>query len=566
MSKKRRKADGESTRSEGSRQAGDQPKRATKRAGDAPKKEAASPRKRRRRRRPKPASAASLLASPTGRRTASFIVLVASLFVMGVLFYRVMAAFLLPLFLAALLVVMFRPLHTWILEHVGFRPRLAAGMTTGAVLLIVLLPLAWVGTQAVTEGVDIVTGFTAEDAKAKLGKFRERFGLEFPYDEAIESIEMSLGELRDKAEPLSAGKTANAPAGAADSDSIATSEDARKSIATVRDHLDRLQESILASIPADATSEERAEIAKIVSAAQEALESRFDKLDAGWAKSSPDDRKGKVDRLLIACSKLRKDLAGGPLQALVLDVANPDEQRIAEYRSQALDLVHPYILSITRSTTSIAGRLLFWLAIMTLAFYYFLIDGPAMVRTVMRLSPLDDRYEQQLVDEFDAISRAVVVATLLSAFVQGVLAGLGFWVAGIESVFLLTVLTMILALVPFLGAAAVWVPVCVWIWVVDERTWPAVFLALYCAVIVSMSDNLIKPFILHGRSNMHPLLALLSVLGGVAALGPIGILVGPMVVAFFHALLNMLHRELAGLEPEGAVPATTAADADSADG
>jgi len=59
-----------------------------------------------------------------------------------------------------------------------------------------------------------------------------------------------------------------------------------------------------------------------------------------------------------------------------------------------------------------------------------------------------------------------------------------------------------------------------------------------------MADNVIKPLVLHGRANLHPLLALLSVLGGVQALGPIGIFVGPMVVVFFHALLNMLHTEL----------------------
>ena len=62
-----------------------------------------------------------------------------------------------------------------------------------------------------------------------------------------------------------------------------------------------------------------------------------------------------------------------------------------------------------------------------------------------------------------------------------------------------------------------------------------------------MADNVIKPLVLHGQSNMHPLLALLSVIGGVQALGPIGILVGPMIVAFLQALLNILHTELVGM-------------------
>jgi hypothetical protein len=77
-------------------------------------------------------------------------------------------------------------------------------------------------------------------------------------------------------------------------------------------------------------------------------------------------------------------------------------------------------------------------------------------------------------------------------------------------------------------------------------------LAIYCAGIVSTADNFIKPAVLHGQSRLHPLLALLSVLGGVKTLGPIGILVGPMVVVFLQTLLNILHRELVQLEGSAA--------------
>jgi len=162
----------------------------------------------------------------------------------------------------------------------------------------------------------------------------------------------------------------------------------------------------------------------------------------------------------------------------------------------------------------------------------------------MRLSPMDDRYERELMDEFDQISRAVVLATLLSAVAQGILAGIGYWAAGLPSVFLLTLLTMVMALVPFVGAAAIWLPASLWLYVYEERMWPAIFLAIYGAAIVSTADNFIKPWVLQGRSKLHPLLALLSVLGGVQALGAIGILVGPMIVVFLQTLLNILRQEL----------------------
>jgi predicted PurR-regulated permease PerM len=202
---------------------------------------------------------------------------------------------------------------------------------------------------------------------------------------------------------------------------------------------------------------------------------------------------------------------------------------------------------------------------MLIALYYFLADGPAMIRTLMRLSPLDSAYEAQLLDQFSHLSRSVVVAMLLSAVVQGSFAGVGYYFAlpAGAPVFLMTALTMILALVPFVGTAVMWVPTCAWLLlfgpVVDENNvthfsgnWGlAIGLAAYCAVFVSLSDNLIKPLVLQGRANLHPLLALLSILGGVQVLGPVGILVGPMLVSFLQALLEMLHKELDAFAGEG---------------
>ena len=79
---------------------------------------------------------------------------------------------------------------------------------------------------------------------------------------------------------------------------------------------------------------------------------------------------------------------------------------------------------------------------------------------------------------------------------------------------------------------------------VEQRWTAAIFLAIYGAAVVSSIDNVIKMYVLHGRSTMHPLFALLSVLGGVQVFGPIGILVGPMVVVFLQTLLEILNHEL----------------------
>ena len=178
-----------------------------------------------------------------------------------------------------------------------------------------------------------------------------------------------------------------------------------------------------------------------------------------------------------------------------------------------------FVISGVKSAIGILVGML----IMVISLYYFLVDGPGMIRALMRLSPLDSRYERELLERFGQVSRAVVVATLLSAVVQGALAGIGYYFALPKEapVFLLTAATMVTAMIPFFGAAAMWICVVGWVYLYGKLA-TAMILAIYCTVIVSGIDNVIKPLVLHGQSNLHPLLALLSILGGVTVLGPGG--------------------------------------------
>ena len=145
-------------------------------------------------------------------------------------------------------------------------------------------------------------------------------------------------------------------------------------------------------------------------------------------------------------------------------------------------------------------------------------------------------------------------STLLAAVVQAALAGIGYAVAGLNGVFLLTMLTFFGAMVPFVGAAIVWGVAAAYLLFFAEQTWAAIGLAAWGGLVVSTIDNVVKPVVLQGQSKLHPLLALLSVLGGVGTLGPIGVFVGPIVVAFLQAALTMLQTELDSMSEGSASP------------
>jgi predicted PurR-regulated permease PerM len=341
-------------------------------------------------------------------RMVSFGVLLGLVVVFGLLSLRVMQAFLLPLLLAAMLVVIFGPLHRWLRGRFRIPDWAAAALTTLCVLVLVLVPLALLVVRA------------GGDAAAML---RSEEGV-------------------------------------------------------------RLDPAVL---------------------------------------------DGLVDNV--------NDATGLHLTA---------ESVNAELKKAAENVIGP----LAKRAPIVLAKLLIGLIVMTVALFYFLADGRRMFEAVTRLVPLDTRYQWQLLQEFEEVSRAVVSSTLLAAIAQAVLAGIGFYVAGLGNVFLLTLLTFFGALVPFVGAAAVWGSASLYLLFFVKDTWAAAGLALWGLCVVSTVDNIIKPIVLHGQSKLHPLLALLSVLGGVGALGPIGIFVGPIAVAFLQAALTMLQIEIGSLQGE----------------
>lgn len=131
-------------------------------------------------------------------------------------------------------------------------------------------------------------------------------------------------------------------------------------------------------------------------------------------------------------------------------------------------------------------------------------------------------------------TRAVLYGLVLTALMQGVLAGLGYWVAGVEAPALLGVLTAVLALVPF-GAPVVWGLVSIGLLVIGE-TFAAIGLALWGAIIISQIDNLFRPLLISNATRIPYLLVLFGVIGGISAFGLVGLFLGPAVIAVLLAV------------------------------
>ncbi len=449
--------------------------------------------------------------------------LVIGIFAVGLLFYRVMAGFFIPLFLAALLVVIFRPVHEWLYHKLGQRARIAAACTTTLVLLVVLLPVLLVMSVAASQFTAMIRQVGSNNVTDAIDRLRDKVGLSLPYAEKFRRLD----ELADSFDASDEPKV--------------TANKITESIVLVRFLQENLDGPVTAKAAADVAEDNLRKFLADLSDVPDELADEPADLLPEIVQESFDEQALRSSASIRAWMHLE---LGGTLRSQLRLIPTPNASDFANLIRQNREALQPRFVQLTSATGGFAAQFLIGLGILIVSVYFFLIDGPSMIHTLMRLSPLDDQYERQLLLEFDRTSRAVVLASVLSALAQGILALMGYYLAGLDSLVLLFLITSLMALVPFLGAASVWIPCCLWLGVVEQRWGTAIVLAVYGAFVISSIDNVIKVFVLHGRSQLHPLFALLSVLGGVRVFGPIGILVGPMVVVFLQTLLEILNHEL----------------------
>jgi predicted PurR-regulated permease PerM len=156
----------------------------------------------------------------------------------------------------------------------------------------------------------------------------------------------------------------------------------------------------------------------------------------------------------------------------------------------------------------------------------------------MRYSGLPPAFQTHLVDRIVSISRATIKGTLLIGFTQGVLGGIGFEVAGIPAAAFWGAVMMIGSVIPGIGPALVWVPGVIYLFATGEMA-SAVGLALWCGLVVSTIDNVMRPALVGKDTQMPDLLVLISTLGGLTMFGAVGLIIGPVIGGLFMTMWGL---------------------------
>lgn len=181
--------------------------------------------------------------------------------------------------------------------------------------------------------------------------------------------------------------------------------------------------------------------------------------------------------------------------------------------------------------------------VMLFVLFFMLRDGAVWFQRAASLLPLDSRRRNALLTRLGKVLRAVVYGCGLTALVQGTLVAIGFAIAGIPGFIVFGVVAAVSALLPFGGAALVWAPAVIYLFTTGKFGW-AVFMLVWGG-IVSTSDNFIRPIIISRYTPVPTLVVFLGVIGGVAAFGPMGFIVGPVTLVLAIELFRFAEGSMA---------------------
>lgn len=259
-----------------------------------------------------------------------------------------------------------------------------------------------------------------------------------------------------------------------------------------------------------------------------------------------------LEAALAAGDRAIREIAARVGVPRVGDSSSPLLDWLGSLPFQTEDLA-PSLQGIAGTTGTLAASLINWTSrgtlslvinffIIVFTMYYFFRDGERIVERIRYLSPLDPRYEDVLVERLISISRATLRGSLILGIVQGGIGAVTLWIAGAQAPVLWGVVMVVLSIIPLVGTWIVMYPIAIVQFLLGHPI-SALFIALMTGLIISSVDNVLRPRLIGRGARIHDLVIFFSTLGGIALFGVMGFIVGPIIAAFFLAMVDIYALE-----------------------
>ncbi|MBA3725840.1 MAG: AI-2E family transporter, partial [Armatimonadetes bacterium] len=197
------------------------------------------------------------------------------------------------------------------------------------------------------------------------------------------------------------------------------------------------------------------------------------------------------------------------------------------------------------ATKLLYGVLTFVFALLLL--FFLLRDGHRLRAPATDLIPLPPHKSAAILTTVYDTVHATFYGIVLVALMQGTVLGITFWLLGLPAPLVWGMATIVLCTIPFAGAPIVWVPACLLL--LSQGAWGrAVILAIIGVGVIGLIDNIFRPIIIGHRVKLHPMAVFFAIFGGIVTMGPVGLLVGPVLLSVILGAIQVL-REIAATSP-----------------
>jgi len=222
------------------------------------------------------------------------------------------------------------------------------------------------------------------------------------------------------------------------------------------------------------------------------------------------------------------------------DISNINLDQIIK---DSIDKVGEVIFSQTSWIVTNGTKMVFYFCLMIFTMYYFFKDGEKIIHKIKRLMPLPEQQVDKAFAQLRDVIQATMYGGLVVALIQGLLGGLLFVIMGIPSPVFWGAIMAFLAIIPFVGAFLVYVPAGIILFFSGSYIKGILVIAIG-TLVISQSDNIIRPYLISGKTTLHPLMLFFTILGGIYLFGLLGLIVGPLIAAVFITLLNTFEVKL----------------------
>ncbi len=252
---------------------------------------------------------------------------------------------------------------------------------------------------------------------------------------------------------------------------------------------------------------------------------------ASLAYTSVNEIIGKAD--LIQSTFLEKINLGGSGEEVIKQLIIDGVGNIKNW------LVSGTTVLVKGATNSIIS-----LGLIILIMFFFFVEGKNMAKKLILWSPLPNKYDIEIIRKFRNVSKSTFISVFVTAAIQGLLGGLGFLVIGWPFIFVFVIMAF-LSLIPYIGSSIFYIPASIYL-IASDQVWQGIFVLAWCWIVVSNIDEIIRAYIIKGKSQVNPIFIIFAIIGGINLFGFWGVVVGPLIISLAVTIFHIYELEYNG--------------------